>query len=161
MLPALRQRSRLYARLHAGVAHDVAVRSAADLAALPFTLKDDLRSAQDDASDDEPFGANQAVPRDAIVQAISSSGTTGRPLYYALTARDVEVFADAVANVWFTAGIRQGDIVAHLVGPADGRRRSALRRRLSPASARRCAGSAASRASASCARCVTCASRRC
>ena len=43
-------------------------------------------------------------------------GTTGRPLYYALTARDVEVFADAIANVWFTAGIRKGDIVAHLVG---------------------------------------------
>ena len=116
MLPALRRRSRLYARLHAGVAVDVAVRSAADLAALPLTLKDDLRAAQDDASDDQPFGANQAVPRDAIVQAISSSGTTGRPLYYALTARDVETFADAVANVWFTAGVRQGDIVAHLVG---------------------------------------------
>ncbi len=41
MLPALRRRSRLYARLHAGVANDLAVHSAADLAALPFTLKDD------------------------------------------------------------------------------------------------------------------------
>ena len=51
--------------------------------------------AQDDASDDEPFGANQAAPRDAIVQAIASSGTTGRPLYYALTVRDVEVFVVA------------------------------------------------------------------
>jgi phenylacetate-CoA ligase/benzoylacetate-CoA ligase len=116
MLPALRQRSRLYARLHAGVADDLAVRSAADLAALPFTLKDDLRAAQDEASEAEPLGANQAVPRAALVQAISSSGTTGRPLYYGLTAGDVEVFADAIANVWFTAGIRPGDIVAHLVG---------------------------------------------
>src|SRR5450755_1457624 len=116
MLPALRTRSRLYARLHTGVRDDLAVRSAADLAALPFTLKDDLRVAQDEASDAEPFGANQAAARDNIVQAISSSGTTGRPLYYALTSRDVEVFADAIANVWFTAGIRKGDIVAHLVG---------------------------------------------
>jgi len=116
MLPALRKRSRLYTRLHAAMGDDLAIRSAADLAALPFTLKDDLRTAQDEASEDAPFGANQAAPRDAIVQAISSSGTTGRPLYYALTARDVEVFADAVANVWFTAGIRPGDIVAHLVG---------------------------------------------
>jgi phenylacetate-CoA ligase/benzoylacetate-CoA ligase len=116
MLPALRLRSRLYARLHGGVADGLAVRSAADLAALPFTLKDDLRVAQDEASDDEPFGANQAAPRADIVQAISSSGTTGRPLYYALTARDVEVFADAVANVWFTAGVRKDDVVAHLVG---------------------------------------------
>ena len=116
MLAPLRQRSRLYGRLHAGVAHDLAVRSAADLAALPFTLKDDLRVAQLAAGEAAPLGDNQAVPRDDLVQAISSSGTTGRPLYYGLTARDVEVFADAVANVWFTAGIRRGDIVAHLVG---------------------------------------------
>ena len=112
----MRRRSQLYARLHAGVPDDLALRSAADLAALPFTLKDDLRAAQEAASDEQPFGANQAAPRADIVQAISSSGTTGRPLYYALTAGDVEVFADAIANVWFTAGVRRTDIVAHLVG---------------------------------------------
>src|SRR4051812_48920770 len=116
MLPALRERSRLYARLHAGVRDDLALRSAADLAALPFTLKDDLRIAQQAASETAPLGDNQAVSRADLVQAISSSGTTGRPLYYGLSARDVEVFADAVANVWFTAGIRKDDIVAHLVG---------------------------------------------
>jgi hypothetical protein len=61
MLPALRRRSRLYARLHAGVPEDLAVRSAADLAALPLTLKDDLRVAQQAASEAEPLGDNQAV----------------------------------------------------------------------------------------------------
>ena len=116
MLPSLRQRSRLYARLHAGVADDLTVRAAADLAALPFTLKDDLRVAQLAASEAEPLGENQAAARGDLVQAISSSGTTGRPLYYGLTAGDVEVFSDAIANVWFTAGIRRDDIVAHLVG---------------------------------------------
>ena len=116
MLPALRQRSRLYARLHAGVAADLTVRAAADLAALPFTLKDDLRVAQLAASEAEPLGENQAAARGDLVQAISSSGTTGRPLYYGLTAGDVEVFSDAIANVWFTAGIRRDDVVAHLVG---------------------------------------------
>jgi phenylacetate-CoA ligase/benzoylacetate-CoA ligase len=116
MLMTLRHRSHLYARLHAGVPEGLVVRAAADLAALPFTLKDDLRVAQDAASDAEPFGENQAAAQADIVQAITSSGTTGRPLYYALTARDVDVFSDAVANVWFTAGIRKGDIVAHLVG---------------------------------------------
>ena len=116
VLPALRERSPLYARLHAGVRDDLVLRSAADLAALPFTLKDDLRIAQQAASETEPLGDNQAVPRADLVQAISSSGTTGRPLYYGLSARDVEVFGDAVANVWFTAGIRKDDVVAHLVG---------------------------------------------
>src|SRR5450755_2498062 len=86
MLSTLRRRSRLYARLHADVPDGLAVRSAADLAALPFTLKDDLRVAQLAASEAEPLGDNQAVPRDDLVQAISSSGTTGRPLYYGLTA---------------------------------------------------------------------------
>lgn len=116
MLPALRQRSRLYARLHAGVADDLTVHAAADLAALPFTLKDDLRVAQLAASEAEPLGENQAAARGDLVQAISSSGTTGRPLYYGLTVGDVEVFSDAIANVWFTAGIRRDDVVAHLVG---------------------------------------------
>lgn len=115
MLPGLRSRSRLYARLHRDVC-EPALRGLADLAALPFTLKDDLRAAQQVASADEPFGDNQAAPLSDIVQAISSSGTTGDPLYYALTQRDVQVFADAIANVWFTAGIRRGDVVAHLVG---------------------------------------------
>lgn len=116
MLGPLRRRSKLYARLHAGVSGDLILRSAADLAALPFTFKDDLRAAQEAATDERPFGDNQAAPQSEIVQAISSSGTTGRPLYYALTARDVETIGDAVANVWFTAGIRKDDVVAHLVG---------------------------------------------
>src|SRR5436189_2972889 len=77
MLPALRRRSRLYARLHANVPDDLVLRSAADLSALPFTLKDDLRAAQDAATDDRPFGDNQAAPQQDVVQAISSSGTTG------------------------------------------------------------------------------------
>ncbi|HEU5296771.1 MAG TPA: AMP-binding protein [Burkholderiaceae bacterium] len=116
MLPALRQRSRLYARLHADLSGEPAMRDLADLASLPFTLKDEIRIAQERSSPEQPFGDNQAMPSSDIVQAISSSGTTGAPLYYALTARDVEIFADAIANVWFTAGIRRGDTVAHLVG---------------------------------------------
>jgi phenylacetate-coenzyme A ligase PaaK-like adenylate-forming protein len=116
MLPALRRRSRFYARLHGDRSAPGPMRGLADLAPLPFTLKDDLRAAQQASRADEPFGDNQAVPLADVVQAISSSGTTGQPLYYALTARDVEMMSDAIANVWFTAGIRRDDVVAHLVG---------------------------------------------
>ena len=116
MLPALRQRSHFYARLHRDATPQPAMRSLTDLALLPFTLKDDLRAAQQATSADTPLGENQAAPMADIVQVISSSGTTGQPLYYALTQRDVETFADAIANVWFTAGIRRDDTVAHLVG---------------------------------------------
>ena len=55
------------------------------------------------------------MPQGEIVQALSSSGTTGQPMYYALTARDADLWADAIANAWFTAGIRKDDMVAHLV----------------------------------------------
>ena len=115
-LTRIRQTSRLYARLHDGLPLAPTFGSMGDLQALPFTFKDDLRAAQEAADDDAPFGLNQAVPRDRIIQAVASSGTTGRPLYYAMTRADADACADAIANVWFTAGLRPGDIVAHLVG---------------------------------------------
>ncbi|MCX7171055.1 MAG: hypothetical protein NTY41_12420, partial [Proteobacteria bacterium] len=116
MLAPLRARSQLYGQLHAAVPAGLQLRSLADLAVLPFTLKDDIRGAQERSSDAQPFGENQAAPLDDIVQALASSGTTGQPLHYALTQRDVDIFTDAIANTWFTAGLRKTDVVAHLVG---------------------------------------------
>lgn len=114
-LARIRASSLLYARLHAGLS-ETALTTLADLQALPFTFKDELRAAQEATDHAWPFGQNQAVPRERIVQAIASSGTTGRPLYYAMTQADVQACADTIAQVWFTAGLRPGDIVAHLVG---------------------------------------------
>jgi phenylacetate-CoA ligase/benzoylacetate-CoA ligase len=116
MILPLRQRSGLYRRLYADISNGYKVRSLGDLKGLPFTMKDDIRGAQDQSSDTEPFGANQSMPLSQIVQAVSSSGTTGKPLYYALTARDLDMWADAIANTFFTAGVRKSDVVAHLVG---------------------------------------------
>lgn len=115
-LPGIRARSGLYADLHAGLPGRPDLRTFGDLARLPFTLKDQVRDAQDEASDAMPLGRNQCVPTSELVQTLSSSGTTGRPLYYGLTANDVDAFADAIANTWFTAGLRADDVVAHLVG---------------------------------------------
>jgi phenylacetate-CoA ligase/benzoylacetate-CoA ligase len=91
-------------------------RSLEFLADLPFTTKDELRRSQDDDVPGEPFGRHQAVPLSEIVQVVSSSGTTGHPLYYALTGADLELWRQMIAAVFFTAGIRAGDVVAHLVG---------------------------------------------
>lgn len=115
-LPGIRARSAMYRELHAPVASDVRFAGLADLARLPFTMKDHVRAAQEAATDDAPLGQNQAAPMQNIVQTLCSSGTTGRPLYYALTRHDVEVFADAIANTWYTGGLRANDVVAHLVG---------------------------------------------
>jgi len=116
MLPALRGRSVMYARLHENVRTNLHLKSLADLADLPFTMKDDIRIAHDQATAAQPLGDNQAASTTDIVQVLSSSGTTGRPLYYGLTAHDVEMSTDAIANTWFTAGLRSNDVVAHLVG---------------------------------------------
>ncbi len=83
---------------------------------VPFTTKDELRRSQDESATGEPFGRHQSVPLEDIVQVVSSSGTTGHPLYYALTATDLEVWCQAIAAVFFTAGIRASDVVGHLVG---------------------------------------------
>ena len=109
-LPA---RSALYARLLADAPRRV--EHFAALSDLPFTMKSDVRGAQDHTSAEQPFGDNQGAPTRAIVQTLSSSGTTGRPMYYALTAADHERWSDAIAQSWFTAGLRPEDLVGHLV----------------------------------------------
>jgi benzoylacetate-CoA ligase len=86
------------------------------LADLPFTTKDDIRRSQAERRPGEPFGRHQGVPLPEVVQTLSSSGTTGEPVIYALTAADLDVWRDGVAAGFFTAGIRRGDVVAHLVG---------------------------------------------
>ena len=86
------------------------------LADVPPTAKDELRAAQAEALPGRPLGPQQAVDLADLVQIVSSSGTTGRPLYYGLTRRDVETWAETCAQTFFTAGFRPGDVVAHLVG---------------------------------------------
>lgn len=115
-LPGIRRRSGLYGHLHASLPADLRLAGLGGLARLPFTMKDDVRAAQDAATDEAPLGTNQAVPLADIVQVLSSSGTTGRPLYYGLTRHDLEVYTDAIANTWYTAGLRADDVAAHLVG---------------------------------------------
>lgn len=109
-LPA---RSAMYARLLADA--PTTVSSFAALSDLPFTMKNDVRGAQDHTSAEHPFGENQGASTRDIVQTLSSSGTTGRPMYYALTAADLDRWSDAIAQGWFTAGLRPEDLVAHLV----------------------------------------------
>jgi phenylacetate-coenzyme A ligase PaaK-like adenylate-forming protein len=116
MLGPLRKRSPFYARLHAQVSDALQISSLRDLSALPYTFKDQIRLAQEQASDLQPLGENQGVATEDLVQVVASSGTTGAPLYYGLTAQDLEMFTDVIANTWYTAGLRRGDVVAHLVG---------------------------------------------
>ena len=83
---------------------------------LPFMTKELIRQAQLEGNKDMPLGSIQVAKTEDIVQVISSSGTTGRPVYYGVTRKDLDAWQDTLANFAYTAGIRRGDVVAHAVG---------------------------------------------
>ncbi len=74
-----------------------------DLSKFPFTTKQDFRDCY-------PFGM-LAVPREQVVRIHASSGTTGKPVIVAYTARDIEMWAGVVARSIRAAGGKAGDVV--------------------------------------------------
>lgn len=78
------------------------IKTGADLASLPFTVKDDLR-------DTYPFGMF-AVPKDEIVRVHASSGTTGKPTVVGYTKKDLAMWADVTARLCAAGGVTRGDI---------------------------------------------------
>jgi phenylacetate-CoA ligase len=83
--------------------HPADLKSLADLARFPFTVKKDLR-------DNYPFGLF-AVPREQVARIHASSGTTGKPTVVGYTLQDIDTWADLVARSIRAAGGRAGDIV--------------------------------------------------
>ena len=83
--------------------HPDDLRTLADLAKFPFTVKQDLR-------DTYPFGMF-AVPREKLVRIHGSSGTTGKPTVVGYTKKDIDTWADVVARSIRASGGRPGDIV--------------------------------------------------
>jgi phenylacetate-CoA ligase len=84
------------------------LRELADLHALPFTVKTDLR-------DHYPFGLF-ARPLPALARIHASSGTTGRPTVVGYTAGDLDRWADLMARSLYCAGVRPGDLVHNAYG---------------------------------------------
>lgn len=84
------------------------IQSLADLAKLPFTVKDDLR-------DNYPFGLF-TVPLDEIVRVHASSGTTGKPTVVGYTAKDIDTWANIMARALCCAGASKDDMVHNAYG---------------------------------------------
>lgn len=72
------------------------IKSLADLAKLPFTVKQDMRDAY-------PFGLF-AVPRKDVVRVHCSSGTTGTATVVGYTQKDLENWGDCFARALYGAG---------------------------------------------------------
>jgi phenylacetate-CoA ligase len=77
-----------------------------DLSKLPFTTKDDLRESEMEFGG---LGGHQCASRERIVRIQGTSGTTGRPLYVGLTARDADHWKELFARHAWTGGLRPGD----------------------------------------------------
>ncbi len=88
--------------------HPDDLRTLADLAHFPFTVKNDLR-------DTYPFGMF-AVPRKQVRRIHASSGTTGKPIVVGYTDNDLDMWANVVARSIRAAGGREGMTVHNAYG---------------------------------------------
>src|SRR5246500_4875890 len=84
------------------------LKTLADIARFPFTVKADLR-------DHYPFGLF-AVPRENLLRLHASSGTTGKPTVVGYTRADLDLWSDLMARTLACAGARPGDIVHNAYG---------------------------------------------
>ena len=91
----------------AGV-HPDDLKSLADLARFPFTVKTDLRS-------NYPFGLF-AVPRGQINRIHASSGTTGQPTVVGYTKADLAMWDEVMERSLRASGLRPGDLLHNAYG---------------------------------------------
>ena len=101
-LAYLRERSPFY-REKLAAAPDAGL---ADIAELPLTEKDELRST---VTGEHPFGTHLACGPDEIVRIYSTSGTTGAPSYIPLTTTDLDNWIAGSARSYAASGIRAGE----------------------------------------------------
>jgi phenylacetate-CoA ligase len=89
------------------------IRSFEDFARLPLMTKDEHRRAQAESLDryGDPLRLINCAPIDKVVRINSTSGTTGMPTFYAVTAHDVAVINEMHARKYWRAGIRPGHIM--------------------------------------------------
>ena len=79
------------------------IRGLADLARLPFTTKEDLRTSY-------PYGMF-AVPLRDIVRIQSTSGTTGTPVVVGYTRNDLKTWSECVARLLAAGGMNEHDVM--------------------------------------------------
>ena len=79
------------------------IKTLEDIQKVPFTVKDDLRAHY-------PYGLI-AVPMREIIRLHASSGTTGKAIVVGYTKEDLDMWAECVARIAFSAGARSSDII--------------------------------------------------
>lgn len=88
-----------------------AIRHPDDLARIPFFEKEEERSSQAAAP---PYGDHLCADLTDVVRIHASSGTTGVPAFFALTAADVATWDTIMGRCFYTVGMRPTDTYALL-----------------------------------------------
>lgn len=103
------ERSGFYRQLwqEAGVDPRV-VRTLADLRSLPLVMKDAVRA---DQAASPPFGSNLCCDPGEIARVHGTSGTTGRPVLFAVSRDDWGRIGAAHARIMWSFGVRPRDLV--------------------------------------------------
>ncbi|MFH0729294.1 MAG: phenylacetate--CoA ligase family protein [Pseudomonadota bacterium] len=99
--------------MQAGVNPDK-VKSLEDLELLPFTTKSELRDSQIASP---PLGEHITCDKRQVKRIYSTSGTTGRPTFIGLTAKDVDTWSETACRAFWTCGLRSDSIVPLVVAP--------------------------------------------
>jgi len=109
----LRESSPFYARKwrEAGVGSSFV--SLADLSALPFTTKEELKGALDE---DPPFGGNLCVAPEQVKRVYQTSGTSGTPSVLGLTRGDMETWTLMGTRTYYATGIHEHSSVLTTFG---------------------------------------------
>lgn len=77
---------------------------------IPFTEKKEIL---DDQNEFPPFGSNLSVDMSQISRIHRSSGTSGRPVFVALTKHDIDITISSGVRCFWASGLRQDDIIVH------------------------------------------------
>jgi phenylacetate-CoA ligase len=109
----LRENSPFYGRKWREAGAGTSFVSLADLSALPFTTKTELKQALDE---DAPFGSNLCVTADQVKRVYQTSGTTGAPSVLALTRGDMETWTVMGTRTYYATGIHEHSSVLTTFG---------------------------------------------
>src|SRR6266851_97877 len=109
----LRESSPFYARRWKEAGAGSSFVSLADLSQLPFTTKEELKQALDEAP---PFGSNLCVSPDQVKRVYQTSGTTGSPSVLALTRGDMETWTVMGTRTYYATGIHEHSSVLTTFG---------------------------------------------
>jgi phenylacetate-CoA ligase len=81
-----------------------------DLSRLPFTTKKEVLADQESHP---PYGSNLTVGIERVRRVHKTSGTTGKPLFIAMTERDIAETVKIGAKCFHSSGLRAGMVVVH------------------------------------------------